>query len=102
MHTHSLNTAYTFSILDLSKLHIYKLHYDVMKSKYNDSIPLLNDRIPLLNDRIPLLNDRIPLLNDRIPLLMADTDSLVYGARTKDTYQDVLEKKQNFACIHAR
>ena len=50
-----------FSILDFSKLHMYKFHYDVMKEKYQDNIKLL----------------------------MTDTDSLVYEVKTNDIYEDM-------------
>jgi hypothetical protein len=57
-----------FSILDLSKLHMFKFHYDVMKPKYGDNIQLL----------------------------MTDTDSLVYEIQTEDIYKDMFEMKQHF------
>lgn len=50
-----------FSILDLSKLHMYDFHYNVMKPKYGDNIQLL----------------------------MTDTDSFVYKIKTDDFYQDM-------------
>ena len=50
-----------FSILDFSKLHMYKFHYEVMKNKYQD----------------------------KIKLLMTDTDSLVYEVQTDDIYEDM-------------
>lgn len=57
-----------FSILDLSKLHMYKFHYDTMKPKYGD----------------------------KIQLLMTDTDSLVYEVQTDDIYKDMYEMKEHF------
>eukprot|EP01047_Picozoa_sp_COSAG01_P022785 COSAG01_NODE_1365_length_10560_cov_38.008986_7_plen_250_part_00 len=50
------------SILDLSKLHMYRFHYDVIKRKYGD----------------------------RAWLLFTDTDSLCYHIRCDDFYQDML------------
>ena len=50
-----------FTILDFSKLHMYKFHYDVMKEKYDNDIKLL----------------------------MTDTDSLVYEVKTNDIYEDI-------------
>jgi len=50
-----------FSILDFSKLHMYKFHYEVMKNKYQENIKLL----------------------------MTDTDSLVYEVKTEDIYEDM-------------
>lgn len=50
-----------FSILDFSKLHMYKFHYDVMKERYQENIKLL----------------------------MTDTDSLVYEVKTDDIYEDI-------------
>jgi hypothetical protein len=57
-----------FSILDLSKLHMYKFHYDTMKPKYGDNLQLL----------------------------MTDTDSLVYEIQTEDLYKDMFEMKEHF------
>ena len=48
-------------ILDLSKLHMYRFHYDVVKKKYGD----------------------------RARLLFTDTDSLCYHVRTDDLYQEM-------------
>lgn len=50
-----------FTILDLSKLHMYDFHYNVMKPKYGDNIQLL----------------------------MTDTDSFVYKIKTDDFYEDM-------------
>ena len=49
-------------ILDLSKIIMYKFHYDYMKRKYN---------------------------SDRLQLCYIDTDSLVYHIKTKDFYADI-------------
>ena len=48
------------SILDLSKQHMYKFYYDVMKPKYGDNIRMV----------------------------YTDTDSFVFHTRTDDIYQD--------------
>ena len=57
-----------FSILDLSKLHMYKFHYEVMK----------------------------PLYGDKIELLATDTDSFFYKIETDDVYMDMYKNKQYF------
>lgn len=57
-----------FSILDLSKLHMYDFHYNVMKPKYGD----------------------------KIQLLMTDTDSFVYKIETEDFYKDMYDDKDNY------
>lgn len=57
-----------FSILELSKHHMYSFHYNVMKPKYNENIELL----------------------------MTDTDSLVYKVNTDDFYNDMKEMKEYF------
>jgi len=57
-----------FSILDISKLHMYKFHYGIMKPKYGESINLL----------------------------MTDTDSFVYEINTDDLYKDMSEMKEHF------
>ena len=57
-----------FSILELSKYHMYDFHYNTMKPRYNENIELL----------------------------MTDTDSLVYEIRTEDFYKDMYEMKQHF------
>ena len=49
------------SILDLSKQHMYKLYYDVMKPKYGDNIRMV----------------------------YTDTDSFVFHTKTDDIYQDL-------------
>jgi hypothetical protein len=50
-----------FCILELSKLHMYKFHYDCIKTKYGD----------------------------KAKLLFTDTDSLVYEIQTDDVYDDI-------------
>ena len=57
-----------FTILELSKHHMYSHHYEVMKPKYNENIELL----------------------------MTDTDSLVYLINTDDFYQDMKDMKEYF------
>ena len=51
------------SILDLSKQHMYKFYYDVMKLKYGDNIRMV----------------------------YTDTDSFVFHTKTDDIYQDLKE-----------
>ena len=51
------------SILDLSKQHMYKFYYDVMKPKYGDNIRMV----------------------------YSDTDSFVFHTKTDDIYQDLKE-----------
>ena len=51
------------SILDLSKQHMYKFYYDVMKPKYGDNIRMV----------------------------YTDTDSFVFQTKTDDIYQDLKE-----------
>ena len=51
------------SILDLSKQHMYKFYYDVMKPKYGDNIRMV----------------------------YTDTDSFVFHTKTDDIYQDLKE-----------
>ena len=50
-----------FSIVDLSKYHMYNFHYNTMKPKYGD----------------------------KIELMMTDEDSLVYKIETEDFYKDM-------------
>jgi hypothetical protein len=57
-----------FSILDLSKLHMYKFHYEVMK----------------------------PIFGDKIELLATDTDSFFYKIETDDVYNIMYQNKQYF------
>ena len=57
-----------FSILELSKYHMYNFHYNIMKKKYNDDIKLL----------------------------FTDTDSLCYQIKTKDLYNDMIDMKEHF------
>ena len=55
-------------ILDLSKVLMYEFHYDYIKNKY-DNIS---------------------------KLLFADTDSLMYGIKTEDVYEDFSSNKEMF------
>ena len=57
-----------FTILDLSKLHMYDYHYNFMKSKYGENVRLL----------------------------MTDTDSFVYHIKTEDFYQHMKGNKEYF------
>jgi len=54
-----------YSVLELSKLHMYRFHYDVIKAKYGA----------------------------RAELLMTDTDSLVYHIQTENLYEDMLSMR---------
>ena len=56
-------------VLDLSKVLMYKFHYDYVKEKYP---------------------------GDDSKLLFTDTDSLVYKIRTNDLYRDMLEDRNLF------
>jgi hypothetical protein len=56
------------AVLDLSKLHMYKFHYDYIKPKYGD----------------------------KATLLMTDTDSLCYHIETEDIYKDMKENSELF------
>ena len=53
-----------FSVLELSKLHMYRFHYDVIKKDYGA----------------------------RAELLFTDTDSLMYEIETEDVYDDMLKR----------
>ena len=55
-------------ILDLSKLLMYKFHYDYIKNKYGNNWRLL----------------------------FADTDSLMYEIKTKEVYEDYIKDKEMF------
>ena len=57
-----------FNILDLSKLHMYDFHYNIMKPKYGENIQLL----------------------------MTDTDSFVYQIKTNDFYEDMKGMKEHY------
>ena len=57
-----------FAILELSKLHMYKFHYDFVKNKYGD----------------------------KAKLLFTDTDSLCYDIQTDDIYKDIQKDKSQF------
>lgn len=57
-----------FAILELSKLHMYKFHYDFVKNKYGN----------------------------KAKLLFTDTDSLCYDIRTDDIYKDIQKDKSQF------
>jgi len=57
-----------FSILDISKLFMYRFHYDYMKVKYDE----------------------------RAQLLFTDTDSLTYLVETDDIYRDMSQKSDIF------
>ena len=57
-----------FCILELSKLHMYKHHYDYMKPKYGD----------------------------KCKLLATDTDSIFYGIETDDIYKDMSNTKEHY------
>ena len=56
------------AILDLSKLHMYRFHYDYIKPKYGD----------------------------KAKLLMTDTDSLMYKIDTKDFYEDMKTDSKHY------
>ena len=57
-----------FSILDLSKYHMYNFHYRFMKKKYGSDAKLL----------------------------FTDTDSLCYEIETEDFYKDMFESKEHY------
>ena len=52
------------AILDLSRIVMYKFHYDYMKRKYND---------------------------DKLTLCYMDTDPWIYSIETDDFYKDIAE-----------
>ena len=56
------------AVLDLSKLHMYKFHYDFIKEKYGN----------------------------KATLLFTDTDSLTYHIETEDLYKDMEDHKDLF------
>ena len=57
-----------FSVLELSKLHMYRFHYENM----------------------------IPLYPNRLNLCFTDTDSLLYEIETSDIYKDMLDNKSDY------
>ena len=57
-----------FCILDLSKLHMYKFHYEIMKPKYGFNYELMYQ----------------------------DTDSFIYRIHTDDFYKDMKEMEEHF------
>ena len=74
VHTLTLNRPIYvgFSVLELSKLHMYDFHYNHMKSKY-------------------------PYTN-QLKLLFTDTDSLAYAVKTDDIYSDMaVDNKYDFS-----
>ena len=56
------------TILDLSKLHMYKFHYEYIKAKYGN----------------------------KAQLLFTDTDSLTYEIETEDVYEDFKQNSELF------
>lgn len=56
-----------FTVLELSKYHMYDFHYNVIKKYYKD----------------------------RVSILYVDTDSFFYEIRTKDLYEDLLDPELN-------
>ena len=65
VHTLTLNRpiSFGFTVLELSKLHMYKFHYQHMKVKYPCA--------------------------DQLRLLFTDTDSLAYAVKTNSVYEDM-------------
>ncbi len=57
-----------FSVLELSKLHMYRFHYDFIRAQYGDSAQLL----------------------------FTDTDSLMYEIQTEDIYADMWAHKEEY------
>ena len=61
-----------FTVLELSKLHMYDFHFKHMKAKY--------------------------LYADQLHLLFTDTDSLAYAVQTNDIYKDMaVDDKYDFS-----
>jgi hypothetical protein len=56
------------TVLDLSKLLMYRFHYDVMQRRYDD----------------------------KVKLLFTDTDSLCYEVQTDDVYDDMMEMRDEY------
>ena len=56
-----------FSVLDLSKLHMYRFHYENMRPRYSN-----------------------------INLCFTDTDSFLYEVETEDVYRDMLDDAENY------
>ena len=56
------------AVLDLSKLHMYRYHYDVVKKKYAD----------------------------KAKLLFTDTDSLCYHIKTDNIYADIYADREQY------
>ena len=56
-----------FSVLDLSKLHMYKFHYENMRQRYSN-----------------------------INLCFTDTDSLLYEVETDDIFDDMIDDSDNY------
>lgn len=55
-----------FTVLELSKLHMFKLHYDTFKKKFGE----------------------------KISLIYTDTDSFIYHIKTDDLYEDLKEMEE--------
>jgi hypothetical protein len=69
------------AILDLSKEHMYKFHYDHIKKKYGDKI------LTTRNDELKTIRPK----GDRVTLLYTDTDAFIYEIQTEDIYKDMKE-----------
>ena len=61
-----------FSILELSKYHMYDFHYNTKKPRYNDNIELM----------------------------MTDTDNLIYLIQTEDFYKDMYEMREYLTSVN--